>query len=194
MANDDPCPMEDLLGVICAMNGKVDAACRRDDWHQGGRVRLCGEPTPRRPRHPTRSRIEPGIGSGRSAQTAKNVTRFNDTMVVCGLDSCRSLVRWNSVRTAARKAKRPRDAVEAHDACTGRAHLRYCKEPYPFVCHQLDRVAAVLRGEALVVRRPVSHSQEYAAALGATDAARALRCALDAALIEYPHATKLHPK
>ena len=99
---------------------------REQETQHDPRARLlCGAKQPARGQHPTRRAWGPGIGLGKSAATAANVTKLNELLTPCGDPECGALVQVNALVREARRVCRWDKAVNAADACTARRHVKH---------------------------------------------------------------------
>ena len=184
--------------LLHSLHDKVQDALADPEWHREGSVLLAGDKPKSRGRPTTTDRFQAGIGSGNSTYTHANVTCRNFCLVVCGVPDCGSLLRLNVVR---RGVKRGQPAYPKDLGCVSRTHstvtgadgsVAYtCRDPSRYVEHQFARVCSVLRGDAVIVRRPSSLHAERGCAIAPSAAASALDDALSAALRELPHARNL---
>lgn len=163
-------------------------------WPAPHAVCTRGAPALARGRHPTRHVWQRGVGSGAADASIANITRLNEHVAVCKRTGCHALVAVNALVKAARRARRPRAAIAAGDACISRpcCRIRGCRfEVSKHVTRQAERTEAVLSGARTLVSRPATADQATVSTLSAADAADALEAAMSCALAELPHARVL---
>ena len=148
------------------------------------KVRLRPPPPVYRGQRPTTNCWEPGIGKGRSAATAANITKLNEAVAVCPQAGCAAILCVNAMRRAMRR--QTGSAV----GCTARG----CVKRFDVARHihrQSQRIEGVVEGLHTLVQPLGDAAQYLSAALPPAAAADALHAAFDAIAAELPNARSI---